>query len=372
MNLTLSSEQRMLVEAARGFLRRSCPPEHVRAMENDPRGFSPELWREIASLGWPGIAVPVEYGGAGRTFLDFALLLEELGRVLLPSPMLASAVVATDLLLTLASGDQKAVWLADLAAGRKLVTLALAEPGWRDEWGAVSLQARASGEFLALSGTKLFVPFAPSVDCLLVAVRLEGGTLALVAIEPGTAGVSCTRLETLDGGHPYEVTFTGALVPRSSMIGTPQAVASAIERSRYRAAVASMAFMTGAAERVLEMTIEHARTRTQFGRPIGSFQAVAHRCVDMRSDIDALRYLVYQAAWSLSEGRAADLEAGAAKAYGNEALRRILLHAHQVHGAIGFSTEYDLQLFTRRAKAAELEWGSASNHRERVARAMGL
>jgi alkylation response protein AidB-like acyl-CoA dehydrogenase len=128
----------------------------------------------------------------------------------------------------------------------------------------------------------------------------------------------------------------------------------------------------GAAARVLGMTVDHARTRVQFGRPIGGFQAVAHRCADMRSDLDGLRYLVYQAAWTLAAGHPGELQVGAAKAYGNEALRAIFRHAHQVHGAIGFSTEHDLHLFTRRAKAVELSWGAASRHRDAVARAMGL
>jgi alkylation response protein AidB-like acyl-CoA dehydrogenase len=149
-------------------------------------------------------------------------------------------------------------------------------------------------------------------------------------------------------------------------------VAAAVEPARLHAAVGALAYAVGAAERALELTVEHAKTRVQFGRPIGSFQAVAHRCADMRSEIDAVRYLVYQAAWSLASGRPSALEAGAAKAYGNEALRRVFMHAHQVHGAIGFSTEHDLQLFTRRAKAVELSWGGAASHRERVAQAMGL
>jgi alkylation response protein AidB-like acyl-CoA dehydrogenase len=136
--------------------------------------------------------------------------------------------------------------------------------------------------------------------------------------------------------------------------------------------VAGLAYAVGAAERALEMTVQHARDREPFGRPIGSFQAVAHRCVDMRTDVDACRYLAYQAAWRLDRGGDPDLEVGAAKSYGNEALRRVFTHAHQVHGAIGFSTEHDLHLFTRRAKAFELTYGSAALHRERMARAMGL
>jgi len=339
MDLTPAPEQELLVRSARTFLARACPPAHVRAMEADAQGFSAALWREIAGLGWPAMALPAEYGGGGLGFLDVTLLLEEMGRVLLPSPFVATAVLGAPLVLAAGSEEQRRRWLPRLAAGDAIATLALVEPGWRDEWGTATARVHAG----RVSGTKRFVPFAAAADLLLVAVATGG----LVAVEHGAPGVECARQATLDGGHVYEVRFTDT--PAEALPGP-----------------------AGAAERVLEMTVEHAKTRVQFGRPIGGFQAVAHRCADMRSDLDALRWLVYQAAWALDTGRPGELEVGAAKAYGSDALRRLFMHAHQVHGAIGFSTEHDLQLFTRRAKAAELAWGSATLHRERVARAMGL
>ena len=170
----------------------------------------------------------------------------------------------------------------------------------------------------------------------------------------------------------YEVRFADAEVPPDRVIGVPAATSAALASAAARGAIASLAYAVGAAERVLEMTADYARTRVQFGRPIGSFQAVAHRCVDMRSDIDAVRLLTYQAAWALGTGRPSALEVSAAKAYGNEALRRIFTNAHQVFGAIGFSTDHDLHLFTRRAKATELTWGGADQHLRRVAVEMGL
>jgi alkylation response protein AidB-like acyl-CoA dehydrogenase len=349
VDLTLTAEQRMLVDAARATLARACPIARVRAMETDPRGWDPVLWREIVRLGWTGQLAP---GGEG-TFLEAVLVLEEMGRVLAPTPFLASCVLAPVLLR--GAGDARL--LPRIAAGELVATVALVEPGWRDEWGTPTLDS-ADG---VLTGTKLFVPFARAADVLLVVAR--GATL--VAVE-SRDGVACRRQETLGGDHLYAVTFAGA---RGTVLGP---VAAAVEPARLHAAVGALAYAVGAAERALELTVEHAKTRVQFGRPIGSFQAVAHRCADMRSEIDAVRYLVYQAAWSLASGRPSALEAGAAKAYGNEALRRVFMHAHQVHGAIGFSTEHDLQLFTRRAKAVELSWGGAASHRERVAQAMGL
>jgi alkylation response protein AidB-like acyl-CoA dehydrogenase len=351
VDLTPSREQRMLIEAARGTLARACSTTHVRAMESDPLGYDPTFWREMARLGWTGIVVPEEAGGGGRTLLDAVILLEEMGRVLLPSPFLVSCILAPALL---GAGGER--WLSRIAAGEAIASLALVEPGWRDEEGKPTTTFAAG----RVTGTKSFVPFAAAADVLLVAVR--GGDVVVV---PRAREVACTRQRTLGGDHQYEVRFETAAGERIAPAGTLHGVSQ-------RAAVASLAYAVGAAERALELSVEHAKTRVQFGRPIGSFQAVAHRCADMRSDLDAVRYLVYQAAWCLDARGSAELEVGAAKAYGNEALRRVFMHAHQVHGAIGFSIEHDLQLFTRRVKAIELAWGSTATHRERVARAMGL
>jgi len=372
MDLSLTAEQRLLVDSARSYLARDRDLTHVRAMESDARGYDPVRWHEMAALGWLGMALGQEYGGSAQTVFDLVLLLEQMGRVLAPSPFLPTVVVAAPLLEELADDAQRRRWLPALGAGELVVALALAEPGWRDESENVALEAQRHGEDVRLSGRKLFVPFAAHADLLLVAARIAGAGTSLLAIEPTRPGVACRRLSTFGGEPLHEVAFDAVAATAGDLVGPPGGAAAALERARQHAAVGTLAMMVGGTERVLEMTVEYAKTRTQFGRPIGSFQAVAHRCVDMRSDLDALRYLVYQAAWCLAVGRPSDLEVAAAKAYGNEALRRIYLHAHQVHGAIGFSTEHDLHLFTRRAKAAELQWGSTAAHRERVARAMGL
>jgi alkylation response protein AidB-like acyl-CoA dehydrogenase len=370
MDLSLTSDQRLLVDTARSFLQDACPIEHVRAMERDERGFDPRLWREMARLGWLGMELSAEYGGSGQTFLDSVLLLEEMGRVLLPGPFLSTCVVAAPLLLALGECEPARRSLRALAFGDAIVTMAAYESGRPDEWQSPQLTVRSDANGHRLSGIKRFVPFAPHSDLILVVARTKSDAPCVVAVEPGSAGLSHARLATLGGDHTYEVRFEDVLVPPATL-GEEKAGA-AVEQALARATVGSLAYAVGAAERVLEMTVDYAKTRAQFGRPIGSFQAVSHRCVDMRSDIDASRYLVYQAAWSLAAGRPSECEVSTAKAYGNEALQRIFKHAHQVHGAIGFSTEHDLQLFTRRAKAVELQWGSTSFHAERVARAMGL
>ena len=396
MDPTLTSEQQLLVGAARGFLASACSIEHVRAMERDSCGFSRDVLSEMGRLGWLGVAIPERWGGSGQTVLEAVLLLEQMGRVLLPSPYLETAAVVAPLILALGSEEQRRRWLPSLATGESVATLALVEPGWRAENGAIGVSILSTAEGFRLRGTKALVPFAAHADLLLVAACMEDQSRpGVVVVAGGAAGVRFTRRVTLGGEPRYDVEFADTPIAAEALLGgaagtidaaapagvMDSAVAAAavadgaIEAACARATVGSLAYMVGAAERALELTVEHAKTRVQFGRPIGSFQAIAHRCVDMRSDIDALRLLVYQAAWALAQrgpGGVAALEVSAAKAYGNEALRRIFMHAHQVFGAIGFSTEHDLHLFTRRAKGVELQWGSASTHRERVAAAMGL
>jgi alkylation response protein AidB-like acyl-CoA dehydrogenase len=354
VDLTLTSEQAMLVESVRAFLARRWALATVRTLEAEGRGFDRDVWREMARLGWLGLETPAVAGGSAQSFVETVLVCEEMGRALLPSPFVATVAIAMPLL----GGNAARHWLPRVASGDALATLALAEPGWRGPWEHPALRLNGS----RLTGRKAFVPFAADADLLLVAVAGP----SVVAVERGAPGVACTRQATFGGDPSYDMVFDGAIAEPLGPGGDvlPQAL--------DRGATATLAYLAGACERVLAMTIDYAKTRRQFGRPIGSFQAVAHRCVDMRSDIDALRVLVRRAAWSLTSGRRDDVEVGSAVAYGLEAVRRVFLHAHQVHGAIGFSMEHDLQLFTRRAKAAELQWGPPAWHHERVARGMGL
>ena len=344
MDLSLSPEQTMLVDTARSLLASRTSLAATRAAEHGGATFDRGLWREMARLGWCGL-------GATERFVETVLVCEEMGRALLASPFVATVAMAAPLLAADAGRAKR------LAAGELVATVAVAEPGGASLWDPPRLARARRG----ISGRKVRVPFAADADLVLVA--LGGGEVVRVA--PGSPGLACARSATLGGEPLYDLTFADTPVEEP-----PAAVPLA--RALDRGAVASFAFAVGAAERVLEMTVEHARTREQFGRPIGSFQAVAHRCVEMRSDLDALRVLVRQAAWAIASERRGDVEIGGALAYGLPALRRLHRHAHQVHGAIGFSMEHDLQLFTRRAKATELLWGPAAIHDERVAHGMGL
>ena len=361
MDLRFTPEQEQLIRTAERFLERVSPASAVRLLDGDVRGFDAGVWREMAALGW--LTLELEEGrGGGLSFLETALLAEAMGRALLPSPFVVTTVMAVPLVEALAGAGERTRWLGRLGNGELVATVALVEDGWTDPFGVPRLAVSGAGA-PRLSGRKRFVPFAAHADLVFVVAADE----QVMAVEAPAQRLACERLATLGGDPLYDVTFDG-----TPAVALGRAEPALLRRVLDRGAVASLAYGMGAAARALELTVDHAKTREQFGRPIGSFQAVAHRCADMLSDLEAIRYLVYQAAWALAAGRDAALEAGTALGYGLDALRRLAMHAHQVHGAIGFSTEHDLHLYTRRLKAIELSWGTAAAYRERVAVAMGL
>ena len=372
MDLTLSDEHRSMAEAARRFAEEVCPTTVVREVEASPSGFSAPLWAKLCELGYPGIVLPESYGGSGLGILDMAIVAEELGRVAFPSPLLTSIPLGALPLLWAGTEDLRKRWLPGLAKGDVIATMALVEQGGGDEWSEVRLAGRRQGGNWTLSGTKILVPYAAQAHLMLVAAALEGLGLSLVALEPAAAGPTCTRHRAIGGDPLYTVVFDNVTVAPAQVLDTSGGARDVLNRALDHAAILNAAYAVGLSERALALAVAHVSTREQFGRPIGSFQAVAHRCSDMRIDIDACRFLALQAAWRLDQGAAADLDVAAAKAYINDAVRRVFTNAHQVHGAIGFSTEYDLQLFTRRAKAFELSFGSTAFHQERVAKAIGL
>ena len=361
MDLTLSDEQAMLAETAAAFVARECAPERVRRIEATDDWWDPQLWDAMAEIGWCALALPVEHGGAGQGLLEVAVLAEQLGRGPLPSPLVVSTTFAALPIVWAGSEEQRARLLPPLATGARIGTLAVLEPDTANLWGAATVVGASR-----LSGQKLVVPWAAVADVLVVATA-AGPWL----VEPATGGVRVDRHDAFAGDPLSAVAFEDA--PAEPLGGTENpAGVDVTRRSLDAAAIAQLAYAVGAAEACLDLAVRHASERVQFGRPIGAFQAVAHRCVDMRTDIDACRYLAYQAAWSLDRERDSALPVTAALTYAADALRRVFVHAHQVHGASGFSTEHDLHLFTRRLEAFTVTYASAARHRDRLATAMGL
>ena len=374
MDLGLSEAQQMLKNSAREFLDAECPDTLVREMEIDERGYTPELWGKLAEQGWLGLIFPERYGGVGLTFLDLSILLEEMGRTMLPGPFFSTVVLGGMAIMDAGSEEQKQEYLTRIAEGQIIVTLALTEPSARWDAAGVQLTATPSGDGYVLNGTKLFVPNAHVSDYLVVAARTGSGAedVTLFIAPTETNGVTQTFLQTIASDRQSEIVFDNAKLPGSAALGGVNAGWATVARVLDWGAIGKCAEMSGGGQQVLDMTVDYVKQRTQFGRPIGSFQAIQHHCANMATDVEGSRYITYQAAWRLSEGLPARREVAMAKAWVSDAYRRVCALGHQSHGAIGFTKEHNMQLFSRRAKAAELAFGDSDYHLEAVAHAIGL
>ncbi len=374
MDLGLNETQQMLRNSAREFLEVECPIEYVRNMEEDERGYTRELWEKMAALGWLGLVFSEEYGGEGLGIVELAILLEEMGRALLPGPYFSSVVMAGATIAESGSEEQKREYLAGIASGRVVATLALTEPSGRWDARGVETTAERSGGGFVINGVKLYVPNAHVSDYIVVAARTGGGErgVSLFIVPRGSDGLSETRLRTIASDKQSELVFEDVRLPASALLGEIDGGWDTLERTLAWATVGKCAEMLGGAQQALDMTVGYAKQRIQFGRAIGSFQAIQHYAADMATDVEGCRHITYQAAWRLGEGLASEREVAMAKAWVSDAYQRVCALGHQSHGAIGFTREHDMQLYSRRAKSAELMFGDADVHLETVASAMGL
>jgi len=371
MDLGLTEIQQMLKTSAQDFLARECPLTLVREMEEDSRGFTDELWRQMVGLGWTGVAFPEQYGGTGGNFADLGVLLEEIGRSLAPSPFFSTVVLGGMTVLDGGSDAQKDELISRICAGTIIMTMAVAEAGAAYEpWDIQAIASQQGGGY-EITGTKLFVPDAAAADVILVAARTSAGSdtadgISLFLVPAGTDGLTITPMQSVGNERVFEVSLDKVNVSADSAIGAVGEAWSIIDRAIMRATAAQCIEMLGGSEAVLDMTVEYAKGRTQFGRAIGTFQAVQHHCARMATDVEGSKNIAYQAVWRLSEGLPAQKEVAMAKAWIGPAYRRVCGTAHQCHGAIGFTKEHDLQLYTRRAKVHELTYGDANHHKEIV------
>jgi 3-oxocholest-4-en-26-oyl-CoA dehydrogenase beta subunit len=363
-----SRDQQLLAATAREFLKKHCPPEVAQRLALEGRGLDPALWRQLAELGWPGLLVPVEHGGSGGTLLDVALLMEELGRAALPGPFVSSAVVATSLMMAAGSPEQQKRWLPALGTGERIVSLALVEDEGAWDPDAVALRATVPGR---LRGRKLFVNDAHVADALIVAVREDTG-VSLLLIPSERGGVSREPLDALSGEALFEVIFDDVAVSAEDRLGRAGAGRRLLEPALTAGALARTAEMVGAAQQIMDLAVEHAKTRVQGGKPIGGHQAIQHACADIVRDVDGARGLLHATAWALSEGLPASSDVATAKAYASEACLAVARRAHQIFGAIGYCEEHVLHLLHKRIQAASLEYGDGADNLEAVARSIGL
>ncbi len=368
MDFAFSEEQEFLRDTARQWLADRSPSSVVRELMETDEGFDRSHWKEIADLGWQAMAIPEEYGGAGFGFLELAVIVEEMGRSLFGAPFLSSVVLAANALLLAGSEEQKHHYLPAIAAGELVATVAF--PDGAGPFGADSATVTAThaGDGWTLEGSVAHVLDGGSAELLLVPASIDG-ELGLFAVAAGTDGLTTKALDTIDPTRKLaEVTFAGAAADR---VGGD---AADVLRTVHRIGSVALALeQVGGASHVLDVTVQYAKDREQFGRPIGSFQAVKHMCADMYVSVESARAAAYYAAWAISE---ANDEVGTvaplAKAYCSEAFFQAAGDSIQVFGGIGFTWEHDAHLYFKRAKSGEILLGSPSEHRAILAGLVGL
>lgn len=354
MQFGLNDSQRLLTDNARKFFAAECPMAQVRRLMETETAYDAALWSKMAEQGFTGIIFPEAYDGAGLGIVELILLMEEAGRALLPGPFFSTVVLAGSVLNTMGSAEQKKKYLAPICRGERRSTVAILEAS--ADWDLASPRISASNG--KLTGEKLFVPDAAVADSIIVAAR--NGVFVVDADSPG---IQITPMSGMDLTRKlYVVKFDGTPAER---LGDLAGLTKALDI----AAAALAAEMVGGMQRTLDITVEYAKTRKQFGKPIGIFQAVQHQCADMYLETESSRSAAYYAAWTLEENAPeAAVAVSIAKVYASDASRTVGNRGIQIHGGMGFTWENDLHLYYRRAKASETMFGDATFHRERIAR----
>jgi alkylation response protein AidB-like acyl-CoA dehydrogenase len=379
MDFGFNDEQELLRSTARKFLENECTSEFVRKRMAEPAGVTDEFWGKMAEQGWLGLVYPEAYGGSGLGFVDLTVLMEEMGRAVMPGPFVSTVLLGGLTILEAGSSAQQEAWLPKIAAGQAKATLAWTEPSGRWDAGGVTTTAKPAAGGWVLSGTKLFVLDAHLADVLVVVARSAESTrpeegISLMLVPKGTSGLEVRQLPTMDQTRKLcEVALNDIRVPADAVLGSVGAGWSPLARVVERATVALCAEMCGGAQRVLDMTVDYAKMRVAFGRPIGSYQGVKHKAADMLVDVENAKSLTYYAAWAVDENAPeAALAASMAKAWCSDAYRKVAAAGIQLHGGIGFTWEHDLHLYFKRAKSSEFTFGDATYHRERVAQLICL
>jgi alkylation response protein AidB-like acyl-CoA dehydrogenase len=377
MDFSFAEEQDMLRISARDFLAKECPKARVRELDKDEIGYDQQMWHRMAELGWMGLVIPEEYGGMGGSFMDLVILMEEMGRNISPGPFFSTVALCAVPILEYGSSDQKARFLPQIARGEAVWAFALAESSGKHEASEVTLRAVLRGEDYVLEGDKLFVSDAHIADYILVVGRTAGGKrpedgITLFLVDAKGPNVHMEVIPTVGGDRQFKVSFDGVTVPENNILGKVGAGWDIADFILQRAAVLKSAQMSGACQAVLDMTSSYAKERIQFDRPIGSFQAIQHKLADILIDVEAVQYLLYQAAWGIEVGSPSPWQISAAKAKANEAYQRICIEAIAAHGAIGYTMDHDIGLYYRRVKAAQFAAGDTDFHREVIAAGLRL
>jgi alkylation response protein AidB-like acyl-CoA dehydrogenase len=369
VDLDFSEEQQLLRETVRRVCAEHAPLEVVRRMEDDPTGYPAEFWKQLAETGVTGLLIPEAHGGSGLGWLDAAIAYEELGRALAPSPHWPSAVLGAGVLQAAGSAEQQGAWLPRIASGEAILTPAWLEPDGGFGPRGVQLTARPDGGDFVLEGVKRHVPFASAATRLLVLARTgpADDAVDLFLVDPQAPGVALRQQRSLASDTQYEVTFAGVRVPATARIGAAGSGWGTWDRALLDGVVLLAAYAMGGAERALEITVQYAKDRKQFDKPLGAFQAIAHYLADAATAVDGGKTLVYEAAWARDRGRPTSRLAPMAKLFACRTWRDVTAMCQQVWGGVGFTIEYDIQLYFRRAKQLQITWWDEHTLEERVA-----
>ena len=372
VDFAATEEQRLLRDTARAFLAERMTPEAVRAEMEGPGGFDRDLWRACADLGWQSLAIPEEHGGAGYGYAELSVVLEELGRVVYPGPFVPSAVMVTDVLVTAGSTDQKERHLPGLASGDLVATVALFDRPRAVSADDVAAGARPDGEGWVIHGTRTNVPFGDSADLFLVAAATSDGP-GLFLIPADADGLEVTPTTTLDATRRQATLgLDGIRVGADAVVGAPGAAAGVIDRMLRVASMALALDQVGVAQWCLDTSVDYAKTRYQFGRAIGSFQAVKHKCADMLVAVEHARSAAYYAARVADDPTEFEIAAPLAKSVCSEAATSASAETIQILGGIGFTWEHDAHLYFKRAKTTALMFGDVRHQRRLLGAALGL
>lgn len=355
MDLEFTPEQELLRETVAGLCARHASLEVVRQLEDDALGYPEKFWLQLGELGLIGLTLPEEYGGSAMTMLDAMVVYHELGRALAPSPHFVSSVMSGGVLALAGTDAQKAEWLPRLASGEAVITPAWLEPSRGFGPTGVQLQAEPVGEGWVLTGTKQHVQFAEAATRFLVLAR-HGNDVLLVLVDPAADGVTLTQKHTIASDTQFRVDFADVAVDAGAVIGSPPAGWQAWNDTMYDGIILLAAQAVGGARHALDLTVQYAKDRHQFDKPLGAFQAIAHYLADAVTAVDGAETLVWEAAWAKTEGRPAGRLAPMAKLFACQTFRNVTAMAQQVFGGVGFTVEYDIQLYFRRAKQLQLSW----------------
>jgi len=371
MDLDFTEEQEMLRQTVRGVCERHASIATVRALEDDPVGYSKEFWRQLTDLGLLGLTLPERHGGSAMTAIEAAIVYEELGRALAPSPHFVSSVLSAGVLDHGGNDAQQEEWLPKIAAGKAILTVGWLEPDRGYGPLGVQLRAEPDGEGFKLTGVKRHVYFASSADRIVVLARTGSGEkdIDLFLVDPAAPGVNLTQQTSLAADTQHKLELSGVRVPASARIGTPGSGWTTWNEVMHDGIILVAAQAIGGADRALYITVQHSKEREQFDKPIGSFQAISHYLADAATLVSGGKTLVYEAAWARATGRPVNRLAPMAKLFACQTFRDVTAMCEQVYGGYGFTVDFDIQLYFRRAKQLQLSWWDSRYLEELVAAA---